>query len=61
MYILTIVVWATIGIAPVIDKTIEFPKFESCEEQRIKYNTLYEAELSVGSIEGYQTSCTKKQ
>lgn len=60
MYILSIVVWTVLGVVPAIDKTIEFPKFESCEQERQKINNFYEADLSVGAIEGYQTSCTKK-
>lgn len=60
MYILSLVVWAVVGTAPIVDTTKTFKTFEECEEYRIHHNTMYELELQKGSIQGYETGCSPR-
>jgi hypothetical protein len=57
MYVLSLVVWAALGTAPVVDATKFFKTFEECETTRIKYNDMYESELQKNAIAGYESSC----
>lgn len=60
MYILSLVVWAVVGTAPVVDITKTLKTFEECEAKRIEYNTIYELELHNQSIQGYESGCTPR-
>ena len=57
MYTLSLVVWAVLGSAPVVDTTKNYTTFEQCEADRIKYNKIYESDLALHEIVGYETTC----
>lgn len=60
MYILSIIVWASLANQPIIDKTYVHITFESCEAERQTANNTYEKKMINHEIEGYSTSCKKK-
>lgn len=57
MYTLSLIVWASLGVTPVIDTAKTYTTFEQCEADRLEYNSIYETSLNLHEIAGYETSC----
>lgn len=61
MYVLSLIVWSALGVAPAVDTSFKFKTFTECEERRLKYNETYEQDMKASNIVGYETSCVKEK